>query len=169
MAEAAGVAAAVAEAAAERSDRNSNDPRRRRLPRRFPHLLQLPRFAASASRHCRRWPRRYRSRRRRRPARPRWRRKPCTIPTRVAAHIRSKAARCRRTAGNRNDEIRDRMFMSPPTRAICGVAERLDVRVRRHLRSTNGVTLVQGHVGTISRGLIECDVKDRFTRGRASC
>ncbi len=32
------------------------------------------------------------------------------------------------------------------------------IRASRHLRSTNGVTLVQEHVGTISRGLIECDV-----------
>src|SRR5208282_5841242 len=32
------------------------------------------------------------------------------------------------------------------------------VRASKHLRSTNGVTLVQGCAGTINRGLIECDV-----------
>ena len=37
MAVAAEVAAVAVEVAVERSDRNSNDPRRRRLPRRYPH------------------------------------------------------------------------------------------------------------------------------------
>jgi len=60
------------------------------------------------------------------------------------------------TAGNRNDEIRDRIFMSPPTKSICDVAEH--ICARRSLRSANGVTLVQNDVETISWGLIECDV-----------
>src|SRR5580692_2661349 len=75
--------------------------------------------------------------------------------SRCCAHpLRSNAMPA--TAGNRNPEIRDRMFMSPPTMAICGVDE--CVGASRHLRSTNGVNLVQRDVGTISRGLIECDV-----------
>jgi len=41
------------------------------------------------------------------------------------------------------------------------VASPSNIRASGTLRSTNGVNLVEGYVGTISHGLIECDAKRR--------